>query len=69
MSIGPRIQGFIEELKAVDFPVHSVPGGEIHRVMTKNLPFVESIYELHSAAVRRQKAKEANQRSLNKVRA
>ena len=69
MSIGHKIQTFVEELKAVDFPVHSVPGGDIHRVLSKNLSFVESIQELHSAAMSRRKAKEAVQRSLNRVRA
>lgn len=69
MSIGIKLQHFVETLKLIDFPVDTVPGGDIHKVLNKNLPFVDSVKELHTVTMDRRKAKEAIQKSLNRIKA
>ena len=61
MSIGPKFQQFVSDLKAVGFPVDKVSGGDIQSVFLRGLDVREAIYELHGVAERRRKQKEAKQ--------
>lgn len=47
MSNGMKFIQFVEELKAVGFPIDKLPGGEIQKVFDKGLSVREAIYELH----------------------
>jgi hypothetical protein len=60
MSKGPDFLKFVEELRILGFPVEAVSGGDIHKVWMRNLTVREAIFELHSVAEDRRKAKQTN---------
>jgi hypothetical protein len=65
MSTGIRFQKFVEELRAIEFPVHRVTGGDIHLVVTKKVDTRDAIFLLHQAAETRRMVKQQPNRSLS----
>ena len=60
MSNGMKFIQFVEELKAIGFPIDKVSGGDIQRVFNKGLSVREAIYDLHSQAESLRKKKQLN---------
>ena len=60
MSNGMQFVQFVEELRAVGFPIDKVPGGDIQKAYMKNLPIREAIYELHGQAEKHRVRKQLN---------
>jgi len=60
MTEGRLFQLFVNELKAVGFPVDKVSGGDIQLAFAKCDTVRDAIYMLHGVAERRRKQKEMN---------
>jgi len=58
MSTGSAFQQFVNELRAVGFPIDKVTGGDIYSAYHEGLSVREAVYRLHSVAEFRRKMKQ-----------
>lgn len=64
MSNGLCFQKFVEELRAIEFPVHRVTGGDIQIVVSKGLEVKDAVFELHRIAETRRLQKQYCERRV-----
>jgi len=58
MSTGSVFQNYVNELKAVGFPIDKVTGGDIYSAYREGLSIREAVYRLHNVAEFRRKMKQ-----------